>query len=149
MHALDPLTWVYQHLFWTHVAIRGQCYKTFFIRNLRIFPISLVFVPGKLFQPSLTCLKGRPDPTQVKQLSGEGWLLALPTKIRLRWKSFPRTNTSLLRKCINYRQKFWTLVAKTGSWLILIRIYRSGRGRTCFDRGSFSMNMTTLVGSKT
>ncbi len=31
------------------MIIRGQCYKTFYGRNLRIF----VFVPGKTFQPSL------------------------------------------------------------------------------------------------
>jgi len=27
--------------------------QNFFVRNLRIFVISYVFVPGKLFQPSL------------------------------------------------------------------------------------------------
>jgi hypothetical protein len=31
----------------------GQCYKTFFVRNLRIFVKVRVFVHGKPFQPSL------------------------------------------------------------------------------------------------
>ncbi len=34
-----------------------------------------------------------------------GWALALLTNIRLDWKGFPGTNTSLLRKFVNYRQK--------------------------------------------
>ncbi len=34
------------YLFW------GQCYKTFYVRNLRIFIIARVFVPGRPFQPS-------------------------------------------------------------------------------------------------
>jgi hypothetical protein len=31
---------------------RAQCYKTFSIRNLRIFVVSSVFVPGRPIQPS-------------------------------------------------------------------------------------------------
>jgi hypothetical protein len=32
---------------------RGQCYKTFYGRKLRLFLIGGVLVPGKPFQPSL------------------------------------------------------------------------------------------------
>jgi hypothetical protein len=54
-----------------------------------------VFVPGKLFQPSLI-FAGRPEPNRVKYLSGaslSGRLLASHTKIRLSQKGLPRTNT--------------------------------------------------------
>ncbi len=48
-----------------------------------------MFVPGKPFQP-------RPEPTRVKQLPGVLLLVrlrALPTNIRLGWKSLSGTNT--------------------------------------------------------
>ncbi len=54
-----------------------------------------------------------PEPTRVKHLSGAplvGRPLALPTDIRLGWKGLPWTNTSLLRKSVNYgRKKFYRI----------------------------------------
>ncbi len=35
-----------------NICPRGQCYKTFYVRNLRI--LVRVFVAGKIFNPSLT-----------------------------------------------------------------------------------------------
>jgi hypothetical protein len=40
---------------WDFVGVtRAQCYKTYLFRNLRILVISWVFMPVKLFQPSLS-----------------------------------------------------------------------------------------------
>jgi hypothetical protein len=63
-------------------------YKTFYGRNLRIFP-------DKPFQSSLM-FAGKTEPTQVKHLSNaplQGSLLASPQNIRLDWKGLPGTNT--------------------------------------------------------
>ncbi len=35
------------------IQFRGQCYKTFYGRKLRIFMINIAFAPDKTFQPSL------------------------------------------------------------------------------------------------
>jgi hypothetical protein len=54
-----------------------------------------VFVSGKLSSLA-SCLHVRPEPTEVKHLSGAplwGRLLASTTNMRLGWKSLPRTNT--------------------------------------------------------
>jgi hypothetical protein len=51
-----------------------------------------MFVPVKPFQPSSQV---RPMSTQVKHISGappKGKLVALPTNIRLGWKSLPGSN---------------------------------------------------------
>jgi len=60
-----------------------------------------------LYQVSLSrlpsCLRIRPEPTQVKHLSGApvlGKLLALPINIRLGWKGQPRTKTFIKIRAI-------------------------------------------------
>jgi hypothetical protein len=34
-------------------TFRAKCYKTFYVRNLRMFVLARLFVPGSTFQPSL------------------------------------------------------------------------------------------------
>ena len=90
---------------------RGQCYKTFYGRKLRIFI-------SQPLQPS-HCLLVKQVPTPLKNLSDAplwGRLLALLTNNRLSWKGLPGTNTSLLRKCVNRRQKSFITLAPGNSY---------------------------------
>ncbi len=52
-----------------YIATRGQCYKTFSVRNLRIFVMTQIICPRQAFpaQPYV-CRKGQ-KPTQVKNIS--------------------------------------------------------------------------------
>ncbi len=71
-----------------YCEIRGLYFKTYYGRILWFFVISL--------SSQVQCLRARPGPTQLKHLSGaplQGRPLALPTNIRLGWKSLQRTNT--------------------------------------------------------
>ncbi len=69
--------------------IRGQCYKTFHGRNLRIFEKSLSVCPWQVFPAySIACGQGQENTLE--------WSLrkvpALQTNIRLGWKGLPGTN---------------------------------------------------------
>jgi hypothetical protein len=61
----------------------------------------LVFVPGNPFQPSLMFA----DKARAYTSEPSFRYVALPTNIRLGWKSLPGTNSSLLRKFVNYVRK--------------------------------------------
>jgi hypothetical protein len=64
-----------------------------------------VFVPGNPFQPSLMFsdkARAYPSETPFRYSTNKARLLALPTNIRLGWKSLPGTNTGLLQKLIHY-----------------------------------------------
>jgi hypothetical protein len=62
---------------------RGQCCKMFYGSKLQIFVISLVLVPGKLFQPSLMFVgKARTLP----------WSGAPERPVKLGWKGLPGTH---------------------------------------------------------
>jgi len=63
---------------------RDECYKTFNIRNLRMFIISQCVLEGKASSyPTL----------HLSSVALHCWLLALPTNIRLGWKGLQLTNT--------------------------------------------------------
>ncbi len=75
------------------IETRGQSYKTFYVRNLPIFVISRVFVPGMIFQPSLLFVSKiravLSAPPSQKAYTKSSNLLDSPTNIRLDWKSLP------------------------------------------------------------
>ncbi len=51
-------------------AIRSQCYKTIYVRNLRIFVISWSVCGCQALSGIALCSWVRPEPIRVKQLSG-------------------------------------------------------------------------------
>jgi hypothetical protein len=72
-----------------------------------------VFVPGKPFQPSLLFV-GKQEPTLLEHLSGgllKDRLLALPANNRAGNACQGQTNTSFLRKFVNYEQKKFKTLA--------------------------------------
>ncbi len=66
-----------------------------------------MFVPGKPFQPSLMFVGEAWVYPRVEHLKcvSLGWAPALPTNIRLGWKSLPNKISSLLWKSVNYKRK--------------------------------------------
>jgi hypothetical protein len=74
----------------------AQCYKNFFVRNLRIFVISLSVCPWQTFpaKPIVCFIRPGAYP-MVEHLKGSsiGQVPALQTHIRLSWKGLLWTNT--------------------------------------------------------
>jgi hypothetical protein len=69
--------------------IRGQCYKTFHGRDLRIFEISLSVCPWQEFPAySIACGQGQEHTLEWSPRK----VPALQTNIRLDWKGLPGTN---------------------------------------------------------
>ncbi len=79
-----------------------------------------MFVPDRLVHPSLICVRPGAYP-RVEHLKGAllGQTPALPTNIRLGWKSLSGTNTSLFTKSVNYiRKKFYNIDWALGDALL-------------------------------
>jgi len=102
----------------------AQCYKTF---------LSVIYV--KLFQPSLMFvgearslpLSGVPERCFTRVGSG------LPPDIILVWKSLPGTNTSLLRKYVNYGLKsFITLAPRPNFLKLFTAVFLDVRNKLAF-----------------
>jgi hypothetical protein len=94
------------------VCPRAQCYKTFYVRNLRMFVI--IFVPGKPFQPSLMFVgNGKAKSLLLRRASFRcsTWVRSnLSHKHQARLEGLATDKrSSLLRTLINYgHRKFCT-----------------------------------------
>ncbi len=89
---------------------RGQCYKTFYGRNLRNFVTSYSVCPGKPFQLSLMFAgNARAYPSEALFRCSTLWQTpGLTHKLQTRLERFARDNhTSLLQKFINYDRKMF------------------------------------------
>jgi hypothetical protein len=68
-----------------NIGPRDKCYKTFYVRNLRMFVKAKVLVSGKPIQPSLMfASKARAYPSEAPLGT---------TAIRLGWNGFSGKNT--------------------------------------------------------
>ncbi len=96
---------------------RGQCYKTFFVHNLRIFVISQSVCLGNPFQPSLMfACKAEAYPSEALfRCSTLGQAPGLTRKHQTRLQKLARDkHSNLLQKSVNYRQKSFITLAPGG-----------------------------------
>ncbi len=98
---------------------RGQCYQTFYGRNLRNFVISWNVCPGKPFQPSVMFVgKARAYPSDVTfSCCTLGWAPGITHKYQTRLERLTRDKCfSLLRKFVHYgRKKFYNIGPRLNS----------------------------------
>ncbi len=95
------------------IGTRGQCYKTFYVRNLRIFVISQSVCPWQAFPAQSNVCLVKQTPTLFKNLSYaplQDNLLAFPTNNRLVWRAAKDKHSSLLGNFVNYGcKKFYSI----------------------------------------
>ncbi len=72
-------------------SIRGQCYKTFYGRNLQIFILSQSVCPSQAFSAQSNVDGESQEPTL--ECVSLGQATVLPANIKLGWKGLPTTNT--------------------------------------------------------
>jgi hypothetical protein len=78
-----------------NIGHRTQCYKTFYVRNFRIFVIGYN-VLGRPFQPSLMFMGKAKAEAYPGMENLKGFFVCVPallTNIRPGWKGLPWTNT--------------------------------------------------------